>query len=148
MNEFKINEFITLKLENEETNIYIKDQLFNQCKNLLLNIPAENVSSLNEIKSIDEAAEKLGWTEDGQMGITEGYSITPETEFWAHCSNLQLWVESNYNSNLIHSNLAFPLLKELVEVADPITKRVFKEEIAKKFLSCICIIGSCSTLGE
>lgn len=32
MREFKVNEYITLKLEGGKTNIYVKGQLFNQCK--------------------------------------------------------------------------------------------------------------------
>ncbi len=60
------------------------------------------------------------------------YNIPPETEFWAHCSNLQAWVENNYDTCILHSNLAFPLLKMLSEEGDPKAKKVFKEEIAKR----------------
>ena len=59
--------------------------------------------------------------------------ITPETEFWGHCSNLQTWVENYYDSRLLHSNLAFPLLKALVEAGDQEAKKVFKDEIAERF---------------
>ncbi|KKM77800.1 hypothetical protein LCGC14_1366340, partial [marine sediment metagenome] len=34
--EQKINDFITLKLENAKTNIYVNEERFNQCKFLLL----------------------------------------------------------------------------------------------------------------
>ncbi len=47
MKEFKVNEYITLKLEGIKTNIYVKGQLFNQCKFLLLNIPIENSNICN-----------------------------------------------------------------------------------------------------
>ena len=40
---FKINEFITLKLENNSTNIYVKGVRFNQCKYLLLNISTKKI---------------------------------------------------------------------------------------------------------
>ena len=60
------------------------------------------------------------------------YHIPPETEFWGHCSNLQIWNENGYNSKLLHRNLAFPLLKKLTEVGDPLAIKVFKEEIAKR----------------
>ena len=59
--------------------------------------------------------------------------IPPETEFWAHCSNLQVWYENKYDTCLLHSELAFPLLKRLEEVGDLLAKRRFKEEIAKRF---------------
>lgn len=131
--EFKVNDYITLRLEGGTTNIYIKGELFQQCKFLLLNIPVEEISSFDEIESIDEAAEKLGWTEDGQLGII--YDISPETEFWGHSSNLQAWVENYYDTRLLHSNLAFPLLRRLVEEGDLDAKRVFKEEIANRINS-------------
>jgi len=35
----------------------------------------------------------------------------------------------------LHRNLAFPLLKELVNAVDPIAKKIFKEEIAKRIES-------------
>ncbi|MFX1257954.1 MAG: leucine-rich repeat domain-containing protein, partial [Promethearchaeota archaeon] len=60
--------------------------------------------------------------------------ISPETEFWGHCSNLQAWTENEYDTRLLHSNLAFPLLKKLTESGDPLAKKVFKEEIAKRFM--------------
>lgn len=44
--------------------------------------------------------------------------------------------DNNYNTKLLHRNLAFPLLKKLTEVGDPVAKRVFQEEIAKRFASC------------
>ena len=34
--EFKINEYITLRLEHGDTNIYVNGGLFNQCKFLML----------------------------------------------------------------------------------------------------------------
>ena len=64
-----------------------------------------------------------------------GYIIPPETEFWGHCSNLQVWFENNYDTRLLHSNLAFPLLKRLTEVGDNQAKNVFNEEIVKRLRS-------------
>ncbi|MHA1151040.1 MAG: leucine-rich repeat domain-containing protein, partial [Promethearchaeota archaeon] len=43
--------------------------------------------------------------------------------------------ENNYDTRLLHSNLAFPLLRQLTEAGDPQAKRVFKEEIAKRLVS-------------
>lgn len=128
--EFKINEYITLRLEEGITNIYVKFQLFNQCKFLLLEIPVTEITDLDDIESIDEAAERLDNSLEGNDKST--IDIPPETEFWGHCSNIQAWAENNYNSRLLHRNLAFPLLKALVDAGDPIAKRMFKEEIQKR----------------
>lgn len=128
MKEFKVNNYITIRLgEDGKSNIFIKDQLFRQCKYLLLDIPIERITSLDKIKSIDEVAEKL------DNSLEEGKSelqIPAEAEFWGHCSNLQVWSESNYNTRLLKSNLAFPLLKKLTEIGDIKAKKVFCEEIA------------------
>lgn len=136
--QFKINEFITLKLENDRTSIYVMGELFQQCKFLMLNIPIAELEDYDEIDSIDEAADKLGWTVDGQQdanGEFLSYDISSEEEFWGHCSNLQVWVENNYDTRIMHSNLSFPLLRKLTEVGDPIAKAVFQEEICKRFES-------------
>jgi len=131
--EYIINDHLTLKLENNRTNIYVNGEQFTQCKFLLLNIPIDKVNELDDIESIDEAAEKLNHVLEFQPKIK--IKISPETEFWAHCSNLQAWVEYKYDPRLLHSNLAFPLLKALTNVGDLIAKEVFKQEIKLRFES-------------
>ena len=130
--EFKINENLSLKLEEGKTNIYVQDKLFQQCKFLLINIPVEDVNSYDEIQSVDEVAELL---DHSLEGIEEEVPIPPEVEFWGHCSNLQAWVENGYDMRLIHSNLAFPLLKRLTEVGDTRAELALQEEIYKRFAS-------------
>ncbi len=133
MNEFKVNDFITLRLEDGDTNIYVKNKLFRQCKFLFIDIPVNKAQLYDEIESIDEVSEKY----DRAMEPSENYvrKIPSKVEFWGHCSNLQVWAEENYNTDIIHSNLAFPLLERLVEEGDLIARRVFKEEIVKKIKS-------------
>ncbi len=136
MKEFKVNDYISLKLENDKSNIYINGALFIQCKLLLFDIPVNEIKAYNEIKSIDEALKNL----DETLQPTKG-QISPETEFWGHCSNLQVWAENNYNTKLLHSNIAFPLLKKLVEEGDAKARKVFKKEIAKRIESgCASVI--------
>lgn len=144
-NDFKINEFISLKLENNETVIYVKDQKFIQCKRLILEILSEDVDIFDEINSIDEASElythhlyqKKIYRKKNEFLYPSQIqnNISPEVEFWGHCSNLQVWTENNYDTRLLHRNLAFPLLKKLSEAGDPIAVKVFKEEIAMRFES-------------
>jgi len=128
MQEFKVNEYIKLRLEDEKTVIYVAGKRFSQCKHLLLNIPVNKIEIFNDISSIDDSEvlySKL------KRNIQEERMIIPlEAEFWGHCSNLQVWVENDYNTRLIHRNLAFPLLKKLSEIGDPIARKVFKEEIS------------------
>ena len=130
MKEFRVNNYLTLKLENNKTFIFVGGERFQQCKYLLIDISIEEVESFEEIKSIDEVSEKLD--RSLEKPTREDVKIKPEVEFWGHCSNLQVWYERNYDTSLLHSNLAFPLLKKLTEVGDPLARKKFKEEIAKK----------------
>lgn len=131
MKEFEINTYMKLKLEEDTTIIYIAGEKFKQCKFLLIDIPINKLESFEEIDSVDEVAEQL----DDSLERFNPKMFSSETEFWAHCSNLQVWAENNYNTRLLHRNLAFPLLKKLTEVGDPRAKIIFEEEIAKRFES-------------
>ncbi len=131
--EFRINNYIKLKLEDGRTIIYVNNRRFRQCMYLLLNIPVDRIEDYDEIDSIDEAAERLDRSMERRHGV--GIRISPEEEFMGHCSNLQAWVENGYDTRILHRNLAFPLLKRLTAVGDPLAKKVFKEEIAIRYAS-------------
>lgn len=49
MKEFKINDNLSLIFQNSNTVIYVAGQRFMQCKFLLLNIPVNEIESLEEI---------------------------------------------------------------------------------------------------
>jgi len=85
-----------------------------------------------EINSIDELKELLIYGIESETE-PQDVGITPEEEFWGHCSNLQTWDELDYNTNIIHSNLGFPLLEKLTKSGDNKAKRVFRKEIIRKF---------------
>ncbi len=123
---FEINKLITLKLIGSKTTLFVQDEEFKHCKHLLLNIFKEDIENYRDVKSIDEFSENLkNFAETGQ--------IDPKTEFWGHCSNLSAWVENDYNTDILHRNLAFPLLKILSKKGDKIAKQRFKEEIARRY---------------
>ncbi|KKK68925.1 hypothetical protein LCGC14_2939170 [marine sediment metagenome] len=76
---------------------------------LLMNIPkteAEDEGCIN----IDEFKSKYSTNLERN---SKSHIISPETEFWGHCSNIQAWVETNYNPNVLHSSISLPLLTEL-----------------------------------
>ena len=132
-NIYKINKYITLKLENNKTNIYIDNERFIQCKFLLINVTTCENNLFDKISSIDDVSDILDRSMENNK--ESGLIISPETEFWGHCSNLQVWCENNYDTQILHRNLAFPLLKKLTEKGDIVAKKVFKEEIARRFAS-------------
>ena len=123
--QFKINDTITLKLEKNRTNIYINGVLFINCKYLLVKIPVDEIEQYDEINSIDDLEDSLGNERDY---FRQKRRITPEAEFWGHCSNIQTWVEHNYDTRILHRNIAFPLLRRLTQVGDENARKAFKEE--------------------
>lgn len=139
--EFTINKFLKLRLEEFkyglyesfglETNVYIDNKKVSQCKYLLFKITQKDVHLYKNIDSIDEAKEV--YSSRGE--IPGNNEISPEEEFWGHCSNLQVWYENDYDTRLLHSNISFPLLKKLTEAGDPLAKGVFKEEIINRLES-------------
>lgn len=145
MTEFKINEYISLKLEGKDTNIYVNGTKFMQCKRLVLQIPKKDLRLYDQFDSIDEISEyydhylsqhKVQEEREGRLELsTYDYYISFKAEFWGHCSNLQVWYEQKYDTRVLKANLAFPLLKQLTEAGDPLAKKVFKEEIAKRIES-------------
>lgn len=142
--EFKVNDFLTLKLEDNKTFIYIKGKRFIQCIRLILQIPPQESELYEEVESIDEATEiydkflynnTIVQGDQAKPTKKYNYTVAPEEEFWGHCSNIQAWVEHNYDTRLIHSNLVFQLLRELTFAGDPMAKAIFEEEIAIRFES-------------
>lgn len=142
--EKEINQYITLKLEHGKTFIYVNGKRFIQCIRLILNIPKDDIPLYDEVDSIDEAA-KLYSKHVFQNRIVRGpmavpvpnqrHDITPEQEFWGHCSNIQAWVEHDYDTRILMSNISFPLLRELAKAGDPVASKLFKEEIALRLES-------------
>ena len=136
MKEFHINKYLTLRLENDSTVIYINDKKIIQCKYLLLNTNNEKDEKIpphsNDIP-IDSQIEDLNHSQE--LDSNNDSIIPPEVEFWAHCSNLQVWYENHYDTHVLHANLAFPLLKKLSKVGDKKAKEILKQEIIKRFRS-------------
>lgn len=48
MEEFKVNEFLVLRLRDQKMIISVNNKKFQQCRFLLLNIPVEKISTLKD----------------------------------------------------------------------------------------------------
>lgn len=127
--DFIINDYLSVRLEGSKTFIYIKGKRFRQCKYMLLNIPINHLDQYYEINSMDDIIYNLDNTLEQHPEL-----ISPEVEFWGHCSNLQAWAENNYNTDLLDIILSFPILKQLYREGDSKAIKVFKEEIAKRLM--------------
>ena len=122
---FRINKYITLELRDGKTVVLLNNSEFLICAGVFVDINTR--SGCLDYDSVD----KLIDDEYTRSHV----SLSPEEEFWVHCSNLQAWSENNYDTKLLHSNIAFPLLKGLVRLGDPRAKRAFKDELVKRLLS-------------
>ena len=83
------------------------------------------------IDSIDEAAEVLDRSLEGSRSQ---HLITPEEEFVGHCSNIQVWAENDYDTLILHRNLAFPLLLKIAKY-DPKAEMILAVEICYRFFN-------------
>ncbi|MEJ2276394.1 MAG: hypothetical protein P8Y70_01400 [Candidatus Lokiarchaeota archaeon] len=152
LREFHITNLLELKLEkghwdeegdedpyvkeNIRVQIYINGNPFRTCKFLLIVNPHLE-KKFETINSIDEVKEILN--KDLEYKITPAVlNISPEEEFWAHCSNLQAWVENDYDTHLLDSKLSFPLLKELKRLGDSKAKQVYNEEVMERYAKGSC----------
>ena len=55
--EYKINDILTVKLEDGQTYIYVKNKRFLQCIRLILDIEKDKTIDYDEIDSVDEAVD-------------------------------------------------------------------------------------------
>ena len=136
MKEFKVNEYITLKLENGRANIYVNGERFIPCFRWFFNKSQNAIKVHDEIYSIDEVFDRHNPLQENIIKVAGGYRfITTDSEFLVYCSNLQAWVEKDYDTRLLNRFLAFPLLKKLSSIGDIKAIRVFQDEIAKRIMS-------------
>lgn len=126
----ELNDYLSLHLERGRTFLYVNGIRFNQCMQLALNIPVENIELFEGIESIDEVVDIL--EKHGEKSFRA--ETIPEVEaFWGHCSNLQAWIDHDYDTRVLHRSFAFPLLRELTKLGDLKAKKVYKNEIAYRF---------------
>lgn len=128
--QFKVNDYLKLKLENRRTTIYVNGKKFMNCKYLLLNIPKGEIEKTYQYDSIDALKPIYGTRHEMDSSLIE-----PETEFFGHCSNLEAWAENDYDTRILEKRLAFPLLKELAKAGDPTARQKFVEEVARRFIT-------------
>lgn len=130
---YQVNDYITLKLIKDDyyhsTEIFLNGKPFNQCMRLMFQLNQDDIKRVANIQSMDEFKDIH---DDLRHKDYHVIKITPKEEFSAHCSNIQAWVDNDYNTQILEMNLAFPILKKLTELGDPIANRVYKDEIMKR----------------
>ncbi len=127
--EFVINPYLAVRLEGPETVIYVGGRRFRQCKALVFDLPGRVVHDPVGPTSIDEVAALYR-----QYPLASSSTKIPsEVEFWGHCSNLQAWADNDYDTRLLHSNLAFPLLTALADAGELHARVVLGREVVARF---------------
>ena len=100
---------------------------FVQCRRAIIELPAKTTDSakdklaerMSEYRNMDEVlAGRSAHERFGDTDTDPSLKIIPEEELLAHASNLQAWVENDYNIDVIDSRIAFPILKELDRIGD------------------------------
>ncbi len=80
---FKLSKYLSVRFENQKTLIYVKEKPFVVCKYLFMN--ALSIASTMFYDSIDDMSK--GLNNQLEMEITrEEVGLSPEDEFWGHCS--------------------------------------------------------------
>ncbi|NMC03986.1 MAG: tetratricopeptide repeat protein [Candidatus Lokiarchaeota archaeon] len=139
---FVVNEHVdVVRGDSGRIRVHVNGKPFIQCMHLLLTIPLGTDTS--DVASIDEAARKFASVVVGRgaEARSKDIELDPEVEFMGHCSNIQAWAEHDYAPGLLHSNIAYPLLKELADAGDEKAKRVFEAEVIDRVKA-----GTCATI--
>jgi hypothetical protein len=103
--EFKINEYIKLRLIEDETVILTNEKPFRHCKGYktLNNADRNNIDNESSI------------------------------QFFVQCSALEAFDLEEYNTNCLDLEFAFALLFELYNAGDNKARNVFKKELMRRF---------------
>ena len=145
--DFELNRYLSVRFRARSTVIYVKEEPFIACKYLFMNAPSIQSTMSMSFDSIDQMSESLNGQLEREI-TREEVGLSPEDEFWGHCSNLQVWVENDYDTRLLHRNLAFPLLKKLTAVGDAKAKEIFSQEVIKRFKSRFPTVQKFLVLGK
>ena len=133
-NEFRLNQFITLRLIDHGNNrtctfVIVNDRRFNLYEFSFKEI-LEILSEKRCYSCMDEACLDLLGTYDTKIFMED-----PDRMFWIYCYYIDAWVQCNYDWRLLRVDDAFPILQALYKAGDPKAREVFKIEIVKAFLS-------------
>jgi len=122
--KIKINDFITISSERNKVIIYIQGERFQEFDYFVINKILK--TNKNHIKKIKTKKEYIKYK----------YEKDSENAYFNNFVNiLKLWIQNNYDTDILLYNVSFPLLKKLVEVGDSQAKKVFISEILKNLWS-------------
>ena len=119
--------------KEEQVDILIDNYYFNHCRYVILGIPKKDKKVMKKQQFYNNINEAIDDLEIMNPNDEEQLSL-PE-QFVGHTSNLQAWVEHDYDTMLLDYKLSLPLLFELTKLKDPKAKQMFKKEMIKRIES-------------
>jgi hypothetical protein len=122
---FVVNEHLDIAWDamSERVRVLVDGKPLLHCSFLVVTVSATD----GEVSSIDDLAAR--WEARKLEGRSVRDIMSVEEEVQAHASNIQAWAEHGYDTRILHSNIAFPLLKALAKVGDGKAKRVLDAEL-------------------
>jgi hypothetical protein len=119
-NRIAVNEHIAVvwDAEKERVLVLVDEVPTSSCAALLLNMSSADP----EFTSIDELAERQGARPLKGDELRKMLSIDEEVR--AHASNIQAWVENDYDARLLHSNISSLLSSALAAAGDEKAKKI------------------------
>ncbi|MHA1479374.1 MAG: hypothetical protein ACTSPU_14360, partial [Promethearchaeota archaeon] len=140
MLEYKVNEFLTLKLEEHKTYIYVNNERRDFTK--IFNIHKIKEKYFKYVDSIEEAVFRFDVLDNynyDALEEDEEISNSSEEEFRDHCSILQTWLDNDFDTSDIGTSLLqtylLLYLSEMCRYADidnPLVIEFIKNEITKR----------------
>ncbi|MHA1277575.1 MAG: leucine-rich repeat domain-containing protein [Candidatus Helarchaeota archaeon] len=132
------NLVFTIKLLGDKSTIFIGDDEITTCRFVPIQIPEKDLPHYDKIEYINDILDDLDTTLEDEgywFVVMDEYGLTreelSELDFFVNCSNLQAWVEHDYDIRLLDYNLAFPLLKELAKRGNKRAAMRFKEQLVQ-----------------
>lgn len=124
---------LTIRLYDDKSRIFIDEEEFMTCRFVPISIPISNLKDYQDIESINDIIDSLDLSQEEGSGEEISQEVLPELDFFVNASNLQVWVELDYDTRVLDFQLSFPLLAKLSKRGDPYINQRFKEEILKGY---------------
>ncbi|MHA1997719.1 MAG: hypothetical protein ACTSU9_06335 [Promethearchaeota archaeon] len=127
---------------NSMITIAVAGEIVAACKHIVMDLDPSSVEAVADAGSMDEIMMILRKREKRWYDFKrKSKLITAEEAFHVHCSNIQAWVEHGYDTRLMDSALAFPILEALSKAGDAqafeVLKRDVKDRLSSGYLNAL-----------
>ncbi|MHA1747292.1 MAG: hypothetical protein ACTSYF_01450, partial [Promethearchaeota archaeon] len=100
------NELFSIKLIDGRSYIYVDGMRFKACRFVPISIPVEELPKYDSIESIDDIIRHLDRSLEARPPKWIHGESLAELDFFVNCSNMQAWVENDFNTRILDSRLS------------------------------------------